>query len=459
MNRRLSRRTLLRGGAGIAIALPWLEIFEQRKAQAAPSTDPTRLFVVFHGNGVNVGDWFPATEGTNYELRESLEPLAAFRDRMIVTRGISGLSAKNQNGNPHTKGAPHLLTGVPHIEGQFSRGGGGGFATDISFDQEVARLIRGSTPIPSIVMGPKADEGAVGETPRARISYTGRNEPVTPEHRPQAVFDQLTRQFSGDMDPDLTAEEADRLRAQRRSVLDFVMEDVSGLQRRLGADDRERLEEYLTQLREIEATIPPEGTPPEVRSCEPPSPLAAVNNVKDDAALPTVTRQMMSLGKLALQCDLTRVVTFQWQGAQSPIDYSRVSDPILTGVRNHNHHGISHDGPFSDITKICKWHSAQVAELCAALDDVQEADGRSLFDNTLVLYCNELSDGARHSFDDLPFVLLGGASGRLNGGRYLRFDRASNNDLFVTLFGAFGIERTSFGDPRYNRGPLSGILA
>jgi hypothetical protein len=453
-----SRRSFLRGGLGIAISLPWLELMHGSQA-LAQSNDPTRLFVVFHGNGVNPTDWFPSTTGADYELRESLLPLAEFKSRMHVTAGLSGESAKAQGGNPHTKGAPHLLTGSPHIDGQFTKGGGGGFATSISFDQEVARLIRDTTPIPSLVLGPKSDEGAVGETPRARISYLGHNQPVTPEHRPSAVFDQLTRQFSGADDPALDEEAAQLLRRQRRSVLDFVADDVSSLQKKLGTSDRARLDEYLTHLREIEASIPEDGSAQPTRSCDPPGAPPAVSNVDSDAEVPRITTQMMQLSRLALQCDLTRVVTFQWCGAQSPLNYSKMSDPLLAGVKNAQHHNISHDGPFTDITKICKWHSEQVAALCRDLDSVSESDGKSLLDNTLVLYCNELSDGERHSFDDLPFVLIGGASGKLQTGRFSRFAGKSNNDLLATLLRLFGAEAESFGDARYNSGLLSGLLA
>lgn len=463
----MDRRTLLRGGAGIALALPALEIFESSNVRAQATSDPLRLLVIFHGNGVNQRDWYPSSTGTSYQMTESLLPLADFRDRMIVTSGLSGRSAKAQGGNPHTKGGAHLLTGSPHIDGQFSKGGGGGFSTSISFDQEVVRLIGAGTPIPSLVMGPKADEGAVGETPRSRISYLGHNQPVTPEHRPSVLFDQIVGVVPESPDPNTgmgpTAEDLRLIREQRRSVLDFVMDDVSRLQTRLGATDRSRLEEYLVQLREIEATIADDeaggdgegGTP---RLCERPEPLASIGNVKDDGEVPRVTSQMMSLSRLALQCDLTRVVTFQWQGAQSPINYSRINDPILSGVRNNSHHGISHDGPFEDITKICKWHSAQVAKVCADLDAIQESDGRSLLDNTLILYCNELSDGERHSFDNLPFVLIG-ATGKLASGSHIDFSGRSNNDLFTTLLKLYGSDAASFGDMRYNSGELSGLLA
>jgi hypothetical protein len=167
---------------------------------------------------------------------------------------------------------------------------------------------------------------------------------------------------------------------------------------------------------------------------------------------------MLTLARFAVQCDLTRVVAFQWQGAQSPMNYARMNDPILNGVSSQNHHGVSHDGPFTDITKITKWHSQQVADFCADLDAVQESGG-TVLDNSVILYCNELSDGDSHNFNDLPFVLIGGGGGALNSGRYIDFKGKSNNDLFLALFQAFGVEKSSFGDPTYTSGPLTGILA
>ncbi len=456
----LNRRSLLRGGAAIALSLPALQLFREQRGMAQEGNVPKRLIVIFHGNGIRSEDWYPDTTGTSYDLKEGLKPLAAFQDRMIVTHGIHNESAKDQGGNPHTKSAPHLLTGVRHIDGQFTKGGGGGFATDISFDQALAAEIRGNTPIPSLLMGPKADEGAVGETPRARISYSGRNQPLTPEHRPQALFDRIVMHTDdgGEIDPAAEAEAA-LIRKQRKSVLDFVGGEVSSLQTRLGTEDKARLEEYLTHLREMEEQIqvdrPTDGSGP---TCSPPDGLDPIGNVKDDSNVPAVTRQMLTMTKFALECDITRVAAFQWAGSQSSINYSRINDPILNGVSNGNHHGISHDGPFGDITKIAKWHSQQVADFCTSLDSVDEGNG-TLLDNSVILYCNELSDGDRHDFNNLPFVLIGGAGGALKSGRSIKFGGKSNNDLFLALFQAFGINRSTFGDPKYTNGPLTDILA
>jgi len=215
----------------------------------------------------------------------------------------------------------------------------------------------------------------------------------------------------------------------------------------------------LTHLRETEQQIQvEEAGGGSAASCAPPDALAGINNVKDDSNVPLVTQQMLTLTKFALQCDITRVATFQWQGAQSTLNYSKMNDPLLSGLKNASHHNISHDGPFDDITKIAQWHSSQVADFCSDLDSVEE-EGGSLLDNSVVLYCNELSNGDSHDFNNLPFVVLGGGGGALKSGRSLRFGGRSNNDFFLGLFRVFGIERDTFGDQKYVNGALTDFLA
>ncbi len=217
--------------------------------------------------------------------------------------------------------------------------------------------------------------------------------------------------------------------------------------------------QYLTHLRALEESIQVEAQPIDVEpTCRTPDAPPDVGNVKDDSNVPAVTRQMLGLSRLALECDLTRVIAFQWHGSQSVINYSRINDPILDGVKSASHHNISHDGPFADITKIAKWHSAQVARFCEELDSVEEGNG-TLLDNSIILYCNELSEGDTHSFDDLPFILMGGGGGALKSGRYIDFGNKSNNDLFLGLFQAFGVDKNSFGSPEYTNGALTDFLA
>jgi hypothetical protein len=293
-------------------------------------------------------------------------------------------------------------------------------------------------------------EAAQGQMPRVRYSYTGPNQPVTPEHRPKLVFDQLTSfvKPTASATPGDTGT-ADRLRAERVSVLDFVERDLLKTQAAVGVEDKARLDEYLTHLRDLESSVANqvavmcdlEQAPSEVDS------MAHAN-------LPTLASQLLNLTQKAMQCDMTRVSTFQLMGEQSTINYGEINDPLLKGLRNHHH--MSH-GPNHDIGKICQFHSKLVADFAASLDSVAEGSG-TMLDNTIILYTNAIESGQRHNFDNLPHVLLGGTK-KLNTGRYTKYDGRTNNDLFLALFQAFGVDLTTFGEAEHVNGVLPEILA
>lgn len=439
----VNRRKFLRAGASAAIALPWLEAFSSKAAAA--DTPPLRFVVVMHANGVSPSDWWPDHPGQDYALKSSLQPLEAFKERMVLLRGIHNKSAKAQSGNPHSKAAPHLLTGAPHIEGQFDKGGGGGFSTAISFDQELAARIQGPSPIPSLLTGVVIGEGDNGETCRSRISYAGNNKPLTPQDKPSAVLQKLVGFLSPGGDAPQDPAETARLLEERRSVLDLAARDIEALLPQLGSADKARLDEHLEHLRAVEKSIGAavEGGKP--IDCKAPT-------VSDGGNIGAATKTMFDLLSFSLACDLTRVATFQFAGSQSTINYSS----LIPGVKSDAHHSISHDGPLPDMGKIARYHSELLAGLLTSLDAAKEGD-RSVLDNTIVLYVNDLSEGSTHSFDNLPIALIGG-TGKLVSGRYLQYDDASQNDLFITLARAFGIELTTFGDARHVKGPLSGLL-
>lgn len=440
---KLNRRIVLRGGASAAIALPWLEAFAG-EAQAANEA-PLRFLVVMHANGVDPGQWFPAQSGADYTLKASLAPLQPFKDRMLVLKGIHNLSAKSQSGNPHSKASPHLLTGAPHIDGQFTAGGGGGFSTAISFDQELANRIQGSSPIPSLLTGVMVGAGDNGETCRGRMSYAGNNKPLTPQDKPSLVLQKLVGFLgaggSGTQDPT----ELLRLLNERRSVLDLAARDIEALLPRLGSVDRARLDEHLEHLRAVEKGLSlPAGGGGGVE-CKAPTTTDAGN-------IGAVTKSMFDLIGFSLKCDLTRVATFQFAGSQSSLNYSS----LIPGVKSASHHSISHDGPLEDMGQIAAYHAQLLAGLLTALDTAKEGD-RSLLDNTVVLFVNDLSEGSTHSFDNLPIVLVGG-KGKLASGQSLQYNN-SQNDLFITLAQAFGVDLPTFGAPKHVKGPLSGLLA
>jgi Protein of unknown function (DUF1552) len=429
---------------GVSLALPWMEVLQ--RTASAQTAGAKRLLVFIHCNGVSGEHWYPNTPGTNYEIKFSLEPLAPFKDRMIVFGGVDLPSTKGFNYSGHTRAGAHLLTCAGEIGKQFD---GGGYPDSISFDQAVANHIGQTTPIKSLYTGVQVHFAASGNMPRARFSYSAPNTPVTPEHRPQLVFDQLSGFVQASDDPAQKAK-ADLIRAQRQSVLDFVEADLQGTTSALGTDDKARLDEYLTSVRKLETQVAGQVA----LSCDKIVPPGMVD-VESDEAVVDVATQMLTLIGHAMQCDLTRVAVFQMQGEQSPVQYQDTGHPLVQSLRQ-GHHGLSHH-PDESIARICALHSTFLADFAKSLDAIPEDTG-TMLDNTIILYTNGLENGEKHNHENLPHVVLGGTH-VLNTGQYAKFEGRSTNDLYVTLFKALGIDQNTFGRPDLVSGELPGVLA
>ncbi|MEN9578449.1 MAG: hypothetical protein RJA70_1458 [Pseudomonadota bacterium] len=433
-HRRLDRRTVLKGAVGASLALPWLEVYQS--TASAQVAVPLRLVVIIHPNGVRPEEWFPDTVGRDYDIKFSLEPLAPFKDRMIVFSGVNNLAARNAGGNGHTAAAPRLLTCAD--DGP-------------SIDQLIAKEISKGLAIPSLNVGVQTNNISGGSI-RGRYSYpTNRASAIVPSESPQEVFNSLSGLFVPDS-PEAQAT-AERIRAGRRSFLDFVASDAQATAAALGGADKARLDQYVTGLREMELSVANQVN----FSCKPPEMPPAGIDVQADASVAIVANQMLKLTQFAMQCDLTRVGVFQINGEQSSISYGDIDDPIVAGVPM-GHHGNSHSGGHN-VARICQLHSKFVADFAAGLDAITEGSG-TMLDNTIILYTNAMHDGQKHDYTSMPHVLIGGTKA-LSTGQHLSFDSATtnSNDLYVTLAQAFGLDLPSFGDTKYFRGPLAGVLA
>ena len=431
----LSRRSLLRGACGVALGLPLLETME---LHAAPG--PKRLLVFFTNNGTVMNAWRPTGTETNFQLASIMQPLAAHQDQLIIMEGIDQESSYNGpgSGDPHMPGMAHLLTGTEMIStgpGVYDRAGGG-----ISVDQHIAQQLNAGTKFGTLSFGVAAREFAA--SPWNTLSMLGPNMPVDPEDDPAAAFARIF----GDIGEDAQVAE---LRAQRKSVLDVVRQDISALNTRLGAADRARLEQHLDSVREVEKII--DVT---VDGCQVPTAPPPVNgSLYADANAPTVMRAQIDLLVSALACDLTRVATLQWREA-----LGGTSTFTWLG-QNETHHDISHrtDQTGRDMmVDINIWFAEQLAYLLDQLASVPDGDG-TLLDSTAVLWCNELSNGEQHSRRDMPFLLAGSCGGYFNTGRYLQYQGAMHNDLLVSLCNAMDVSTTTFGNPAYCTGPLPNL--
>jgi hypothetical protein len=450
MKRRLelSRRALLRG-AGAAIAMPFLEAMVPHGTRGALfATElppaPQRLVFYYVPNGMHMADWRPAESGPLDVLPPTLEPLAAHTSRLLVLSNLANRNAIDSVAGDHARGTGAFLTArLP------TRADGDGVYNGISADQVVANGLAGATPFASLQLGMEGGS-SLGDCDSGYSCAYSRNiswaSPTTPLPKltsPSVLFERL---FGG-ADPALSAQEVARRRRNQLSILDHVLEDATRLHARLGASDRARLDEYLTSVRSVEETM---------TALERESACGTVEIPPDYAVdVPAYSRVMNDLMVLALQCDLTRVVTFMLGNGGSNRTYPWLG---VTGA----HHEISHhqDIPenFDRLRLINRWEVEQLAHLLGSLESAIEPDGGSLLDRTLVFFSSEISDGNRHNHNDLPVLLAGGGGGITTGGRHVAYgEERPIANLFVSLINAAGVPVDSFGAD--GTAPLEGLTA
>ena len=449
---RLGRRALLRGAGGIAIGLPFLEIMTplgKRPAHAAAAAAPKRFLVFFSPDGNIHENWAPTGTETAFTLSRILAPLEAHKQRLVILDGVEnkvgGYSARP--GDDHMKGMGTMLTGIGLLAGTTQGGAGdpAGLAGGISLDQTIANTIGTTTKFKSLELGVEA--GSSG-TVWGYSAYAGANQPLPPDNNPAAVF---TRVF-GTTGTDTSA--VARQQAERRSVLDAVKQSYTKLNPRLGAADRAKLDEHLTNVRDLETRLTAVGAAG--AGCARPADPGKVD-YKANASFPAVGKLQTDLLVMAMACDLTRVGTLQFEQSVGNVRFTWV-DPAIT----RGHHDLSHDGDtvtdtIEQLTLINIWYSQQFAYLLDSLQSLKEADGSSVLDNTLVMWVNELARGNAHSHDKMPFVLAGGAGGALRGGRFLTYKGTSHNNLLVSCMNMMGVAGTTYGDPAFCTGPLANL--
>jgi hypothetical protein len=451
------RRELLAGLGGIGL-LPLISGGSAR-AQAA---SPRRLVVFYTPNGTIGPQWRPGGGESDFTLGRILTPLAPWRSKLLVLGGVDMALAEAGFGSHHTRGMGGLLTGRPILMGSFRSAGPptAGWASGISIDQHIARQLAttagGSTRFRTLELGVRVVDAEV----RGRISYLGPNQPVPPMESPYDVFDRI---FAGGRPPTATPggdASGERLRLQRKSVLDFLGQELNALRGRVGAEDRARIDAHLESVRDIERRLQPAVNPgsaapaPAPLTCATPT-LAPRIDLQADESLPAIGRLHMDLLAGALACDQVRVATLQWTHAESNHTF-----PFL-GV-NGQHHAMSHAGDGDaaaqeSLSKINVFYAEQLRYLLDRLASYREGD-RTLLDNTVVLWAIEVGKGNNHAHRDLPFLLAGSCGGHFRTGRfvdYLARGRSQpHNNLLVSLANAMGLPDQTFGDPAHCTGSL-----
>ncbi len=442
---RWSRRTLLTGlgGAGALLAAPIVRV---RRALAQGPVK--RLLVVFTANGTIEPAWSPTGTDAAFDLPPGsiLEPLAPFRSKLLVLGGVNMSSQQSGPGNAHMKGAGHFLTARALLPGTMTGGGGAtaGFASGISVDQHIANSVGQATRFPSLELS----LGGAYANVRTRLAYRGSNQPLPTSPDPFAVY---ARIFAG-IGATANAAELERMLAERRSVLDYVKEELALVNGRIGAEEKLRLELHLESLRGVERRLAPPGA-----GCKPGS-LGTRIDVNAVANYPAVSKLQIDLVALAFACDLVRVVTLMYNGSTSGQTFPWLSIP-------EGHHDLSHEGDSNTaagtkLIAINRWYAEQYAYLLGKLQAIQEPGATAAataLDNTIVMWGSELGKGNSHSSKNIPYVLAGSCGGFFKTGRHMRYEGAPHSNLLLSLCHAMGLRDTTFGDPKYCTGPMAGL--
>ena len=421
----ISRRAVLKG-VGASIALPLLDAMNPAAtawAQTPAGATPKRFAFIGFPHGAIMDRWSPPQTGASYEMSPILQPLEPFRQHLTIVSGLRNKPAETPE--PHGYIEMTWLTCVK----PFDRGTAGP-DWGVSADQFAARHIGQETRVPSLEL-----TTALGG---ARLAWRTPTQSLPQEGNPRNVFYRLFGQ--GD-------DEAERAAIVKEtgSILDRVMAQTASLQNKLGGQDRVAVGAYLDSVREIERRVQMASTADTSALDIPEAPIGVPNDLDAHFAL------MFDLMALALQADLTRVITFSMDREASMRTYNNLS--ISEAFHPLSHHA-NDPGKQDRLAVIQNYHTKVFARFVDRMAKTQEGAG-SLLDHSMILFGSNMSDSNRHNNDPLPSVLVGHANGRIKGGQALKYPQDSRHaDLLQTIFDRNNIPVKSIGD---SAGPLSEV--
>ncbi|MEX2142132.1 MAG: DUF1552 domain-containing protein [Pirellulales bacterium] len=451
----LTRRRFLHG-VGACLALPAFESLLPSPLRAAapavgsgavsPGGAPIRMAFVYFPNGAHQANWWPKGEGKDFELAPTMQPLASLKHRLQVLGGLDHVNATpgRDGAGDHARASGTFLTGV-----RVRKTAGADIEAGISIDQAVANQVGHLTRFPSLeltcdaVRKSGSCDSGYSCAYQYNLAWRSPSTPVAPEPNPRLLFERLF----GEGPPGQRKANLRRRQEQQRSILDFVRDDAQALTGELGRRDQQKLDEYLTSVREIEKRIeqsdrfaekahdPAIDTPPGI----PPSFQEHI-------------RLMYSMMVLAFQSDSTRIATFLLANEGSNRAFPEIE--ISEGHHYLSHHR-NNEEMMDKIAQIDLWYMRQFAWFLEQLEATKDLDGRSLLENSMIVYGSGNADGNRHTHVNLPVVLAGGGGGTLTPGRRINFDAVPMSNLLLSMadrMGAKSLER--LGD---STGRLEGI--
>lgn len=439
----MNRRTLLRG-TGAVLALPLMEAMMPTSSRAAEvqAAARKRLHVIYAPNGMMMEHWTPAKAGADYEITPILKPLEPYRNKFQVISGLDHGQAEalGDGAGDHGRCCGTYLTGV-HVK----KTEGADLTNGISMDQVVAKQYAELTQIPSLEMGLEPPS-LVGSCDTGyscaytnTLSWSNASTPLPVTVNPREIFERLF----GDGDS-LDAKSRLAVLKRQASILDFVAEDAKRLSSNMGATDRQKLDEYLTSVRDIERRIQKAEQGGAVALPDYARPSGIPDKFADHAQM------MVDLMVLAAQADLTRVNTLMLAREVSGRSYPEIDVPDA-------HHPMSHHGndpeKIAKLTKINTLHMEQVAYYLKRMSETKDGNG-TLLDNTLLLAGASLADPNKHSHKDLPTIVAGGLT---TGNRHLVAEKGTPmTNLMLSMMDQLDVKVDKLGD---STGRLAGYVA
>src|SRR5579872_579632 len=425
----LHRRTFIRG-IGAAVALPLLDAMIP--AMRAQAKGVPRFTAVYFGNGANMFEWTPATEGAGFEFSPTLKPLEPFRSRVNIFTGLDNFQATDQGdvGGQHPRAAPAFMSCAhpKQTEGADVRAGK-------TIDQYIAEKICLDTKLSSLEVSVDRND-VVGACDHGyacaymnSLAWKSPTNPLPTETNPRFVFERM-------FGIGATAEERVARTNEDRSILDGLTQEISTLRGKLGARDRTKLGEYFDAVRDVEQRIAKSESTNSTFEV-PSQPVGVPASFREYAEL------MFDLQVLAFQADITRVTSFMIARENINRSYPEIGLPEA-------HHSMSHHDNIPEklaaYAKLNHYHVDTLAYYIKKLDSIQDGDG-TLLDHTAVLYGGGMSDGNVHNNYNLPVVVAGGKTVQLKGDRHLKYAKGTPlANLMLALIDRFGVHIEKFGD-------------
>ena len=440
-----TRRNFLRG-LGACLALPAFEslmpfsTFAAASAQAggvAAKAAPTRMAFVYVPNGTIPSVWWPEGDaGKNFVMPRTLEPLENLREKMQIISGLGDVSAEPGPDGPgdHARAGGTFLTGV-----RIKKTAGSDIYAGVSIDQVVAHQTGHLTRFPSLELTcdsvRKAGDCDSGYSCAYGYNMAWRSptQPLTPEPNPRLVFERLF----GTGTQSERIENLKRRQQAQHSILDFVLDDAASVQQKLNGRDKQKLDQYLSSVREIEQRIQ--------RAEQMPVPNPAVDA---PAGIPAEFEEhialMFDMLLLAFQTDSTRIATVLLAGEGSNRTFPEIG--LSEGHHNLTHHKNDPE-MIAKVKEIDLWYVKQLSKFLTKMDSTKDSDGQSLLHNSMIVYGSGNADGNRHTHSNLPILLAGGGGGAFKAGRYVKVKPTPITNLYLSMADRMGVQGlASHGD-------------